>query len=270
MCFHMNKWCACRAHAVEEGRARVGTAREILRVFCGGTGAPFAHPTGQLEPNALYPGGWPLAPVRAPPGQRSCVKGTMSFTSSPSAPNDCSTSPLSWRSITMLIRRVPKPGLRLRLGAGPPLSFQSSTSVSPCSVRVPDQVKLTPPPPGSDRLSCLPALLTSSCSAMLNPKVGSGLRKTFGPPNEIRSRNGASSVFRSSVRDVDLQPPSVMRRWALASARTRAWYFVTRSETLREVFAVCENKASSWENKLPERCRSSRIISSWRSSSCLR
>ena len=23
----MNKWCACRAHAVEEGRARVGTAR---------------------------------------------------------------------------------------------------------------------------------------------------------------------------------------------------------------------------------------------------
>ena len=32
-------------------------------------------------------------------------------------------------------------------------------------------------------------------------------------------------------------------------------------------FAVCENSANSWENKLPERWRMSRIINSWRCSS---
>ncbi len=41
----------------------------------------------------------------------------------------------------MLIRREPKPGRLLRLGAGPWLSFQSSTKVSPCAVRVTDHVK---------------------------------------------------------------------------------------------------------------------------------
>ena len=35
------------------------------------------------------------APVRAPPGQRSCVSGTVSVASRPCGPNDCSTWPLS-------------------------------------------------------------------------------------------------------------------------------------------------------------------------------
>src|SRR6185369_5187924 len=89
---------------------------------------------------------------------------------------------------------------------------------------------------------------------------GIRLEKDIRPPNAIRSRNGASSVLSSSLSEVDFQPPSVMRRWALASASTRASYFATRSATLREFLAVCENNASSWENRLPERWRSSRII----------
>ena len=42
----------------------------------------------------------------------------MSFARRPSGPNDCSTWPLSWRSITMLISREPKPWRLLPLGCG--------------------------------------------------------------------------------------------------------------------------------------------------------
>ena len=92
-------------------------------------------------------------------------------------------------------------------------------------MRVTDHVTSTWPA-GSERLPCLLALVTSSCTAMLRPKVGSGSRKTFGPLNDMRSRNGASSVLSSSLSEVDFHPPSVMRRCALASASTRASYFV--------------------------------------------
>src|SRR5262249_60277286 len=82
---------------------------------------------------------------RAPPGHRSWVRGTISRACSPSAAKDCSTWPLSWRSITMLISREPKPARLLRLGAGPWLSFQSRTRVRPCCVRVTDQDSTTRP-----------------------------------------------------------------------------------------------------------------------------
>src|SRR5262245_43722580 len=189
---------------------------------------------------------------RAPPGHRSWVRGTVSRACNPSAAKGCSTWPLSWRSITMLISREPKPARLLRLGAGPWLSFQSRTRVRPCCVRVTDQDSKTRPDE-LERLPCLLALVASSCTAMLSPKVGSGSRKTLGPLNEMRSRNGASSVLKSSLSEVDFQPPSVMRRWAFASARTRASYLATRSATPREFLAVCENSASSWEKRLPER-----------------
>ena len=55
----------------------------------------------------------------SPPGHRSCVSGTTSRVCRPSGAKVCSTWPLSWRSITMLISREPKPGRRCRLGAGP-------------------------------------------------------------------------------------------------------------------------------------------------------
>src|SRR4030095_16713139 len=89
---------------------------------------------------------------RAPPGHRSWVRGTVSRACNPSAAKDCSTWPLSWRSITMLISREPKPARLLRLGAGPRLSFQSRTRVSPCCVRVTDQDSTTRP----DALERLP------------------------------------------------------------------------------------------------------------------
>src|SRR6185437_4494526 len=58
-----------------------------------------------------------------------------------------------------------------------------------------------------------------------------------------------------------LPPPSVTSRCASASASTRARYFSDSSATLRDVRAVCENNASSCENRLPDRWRISRIIS---------
>jgi len=47
----------------------------------------------------------------------------------------CCTWPLSWRSITMLIRRVPKPDRLCFLALRPPLSFHSSARTRPCWVR---------------------------------------------------------------------------------------------------------------------------------------
>ena len=57
--------------------------------------------------------------VRTLPGHRSWVNGTVSRAFNPIASKDCCDWPLSWRSITMLINREPKPGRRVRLGAGP-------------------------------------------------------------------------------------------------------------------------------------------------------
>src|SRR5262249_16395357 len=163
----------------------------------------------------------------------------------------------------MLLSREPKPDRLVRLGAGPRLSFQSRTRGRPCCVRVTDQVSATRPDP-LERLPCLLALVASSCTAMLSPKVGLGSRKTLVLLNEMRWREVARRVLRRWWRGGDFQPASVMRRWAFASARTRASYLATRSATPREFLAVCENRASNCEKRLPERWRNSRIISSWR------
>src|SRR5258707_937931 len=88
---------------------------------------------------------------------------------------------------------------------------------------------------------------------------------------ELRHRSGNlfaqllalfSQTARNSRNVPDLVTKYEARVLALANASTRASYLVTRSGTLRELRAVCENSARSWANRLPERWRSSRIISS--------
>ena len=96
------------------------------------------------------------------------------------------TLPLSWRSITMPISRVPKPTRRARFGTGPPRSFQSSSSRGPCSPRSTVHLKSSLPA-ADERLPYLLALVASSCSAEDSAKDGSGSRKTSGPASVTRS-----------------------------------------------------------------------------------
>ena len=75
------------------------------------------------------PSGWTA------PGHRSCVSGTTSCASKPSGSKVCFTSPLSWRSITMVISRGAEAGAPRALGrrAVPflPLEGQGEAALGP-------------------------------------------------------------------------------------------------------------------------------------------
>ena len=126
--------------------------------------------------------------------------GTTSRASRPCGPKLRCTSPLSWRSITMPIRREPKAGRRPRLRrrvrrapsssarARMPLLGAFDTSSSPRAGR-----------PARDRLPYLLALVASSCSAEESAKDGSGSRNTSGPVErdavEVRREQHAQQIL---------------------------------------------------------------------------
>ena len=172
---------------------------------------------------------------RGAPGHRSWVSGMVSLASIPFGPKDCSHLAVELALDHRMDELGAEAGASVALGrravALLPIQQQGQALIGSLH----RQLRSTRPE-RAERLPYLLALVASSCTAALSPKVGSGSRKTSGPVSDTRSRRRRQQrICRISVSEADLQPLSVMSRCALASAMTRASNFGTSSAMLLRV-----------------------------------